>query len=83
MKLTMACEKEIGGSPWNISLFSMRTSKSYKVESKKYFSKSEIVFNRFCIKKAVNETVDKVMKYEVMHLLSTENDEGSMFFINQ
>jgi transposase len=59
--------KEKGCDPENISLFSMDMSKSYKAGSKAYFSKSEVVFDRFHIKKAVNEAVDKVRKHEVRY----------------
>ncbi len=56
-----------GGQPKNIELFSMDMSNSYKAGCAAYFSHSEIVFDRFHIKKAVNEAVDKVRKSEVVH----------------
>lgn len=56
-----------GGHPSKIELFSMDMSKSYKAGSHEYFAHSEVVFDRFHIKKAVNEAVDKVRKSEVKH----------------
>jgi len=45
----------------------MDMSKSYKAGSREYFAHSEVVFNRFHIKKAVNEAVNKVRKSEVKY----------------
>lgn len=56
-----------GGHPRKVELFSMDMSKSYKAGQKEYFAHSEVVFDRFHIKKAVNEAVDKVRKSEVKH----------------
>jgi transposase len=56
-----------GGHPKNIQLFSMDMSASYKAGSREYFAHSEVVFDRFHIKKAVNEAVNKVRKEEVQH----------------
>jgi len=51
----------------NIELFSMDLSVSYKAGQKEYFEKSEVVFDRFHIKKALNEAVDTVRKQEVAY----------------
>lgn len=56
-----------GGHAGKIELFSMDMSKSYKAGCSSYFAHSEVVFDRFHIKKAVNEAVDKVRKSEVKH----------------
>jgi transposase len=56
--------KKKGGKVENIELFSMDMSKSYKAGSKQYFEKAKIVFDRFHIKKAINEAVDKVRRQE-------------------
>lgn len=56
-----------GGHPKNIELFSMDMSKSYKAGRESYFSHSEEVYDRFHIKKALNEAVDMVRKQEVIH----------------
>jgi transposase len=53
------------GHPKNIELFSMDMSKSYKAGRKAYFSHAQEVFDRFHIKKGLNEAVDKVRKEEV------------------
>ena len=55
------------GHPGSIDLFSIDMSKSYKAGIQENFAHSEIVFDRFHIKKAVNEAVDKVRKAEVRH----------------
>lgn len=55
-----------GGNPKFIQLFSMDMSKSYQSGRKEYFYHSEVVFDRFHIKKAVNEALDKVRKNEVI-----------------
>jgi len=55
-----------GGHPGNIELFSMDMSKSYKAGRAAYFAHSEEVFDRFHIKKALNEAVDKVRRTEVV-----------------
>jgi len=55
------------GHPKNIDLFSMDMSVSYKAGCRENFAHSEIVFDRFHIKKVVNEAVDKVRKAEVKH----------------
>lgn len=55
------------GHPGKIELFSMDMSKSYKAGSREYFAHSEVVFDRFHIKKAVNEALDQVRKSEVKH----------------
>jgi len=43
----------------------MDMSKSYQAGREKYFPKSEVVFDRFHIKKLLNELLDKVRKREV------------------
>jgi transposase len=55
-----------GGNPKCIQLFSMDMSKSYQSGRREYFYHSEVVFDRFHIKKAVNEALDKVRKQEVI-----------------
>ena len=51
----------------NIELFSMDMSTSYKAGRAEYFAHSEEVFDRFHIKKALNEAVDNVRKEEVQY----------------
>lgn len=53
-----------GGHPKNISTFSMDMSKSYKAGQRNYFPNSEVIFDRFHIKNALNIAVDKVRKHE-------------------
>lgn len=53
------------GHPNKVELFSMDMSKSYIAGQKSYFAHSEVVFDRFHIKKGLNEAVDKVRKSEV------------------
>lgn len=55
------------GLPQNIELFSMDMSVSYKAGRAEYFAHSEEVFDRFHIKKALNEAVDTVRKQEVKY----------------
>ena len=55
------------GLPQNIELFSMDMSVSYKAGRAEYFAHSEEVFDRFHIKKALNEAVDSVRKQEAQH----------------
>src|ERR1700691_2857283 len=62
-----------GGHPKNIDLFSMDMSVSYKAGSKGYFSNAEIVFDRFHIKKGVNEALDKVRKEEAKSVDELKN----------
>lgn len=57
------CDK--GGHPGNIELFSMDMSKSFKAGQREYFAHSQVVFDRFHIKKALNEAIDKVRKTEI------------------
>lgn len=56
---------DMGGLPQHIELFSMDMSRSYIAGQQAYFASSEIVFDRFHIKKGLNEAVDKVRKQEV------------------
>jgi transposase len=56
-----------GGHPKNIELFSMDMSKSYKAGRKENFAHSQEVYDRFHIKKALNEAVNDVRKKEVVH----------------
>jgi len=56
-----------GGHPKNIELFSMDMSKSYKAGRQDYFAHSQEVYDRFHIKKALNEAVDFVRRAEVKH----------------
>ena len=48
-----------------IKIFSMDMSKSYQAGREKYFPKSEVVFDRFHIKKLLNKRLDNVRKREV------------------
>ena len=52
-----------------IEIFSMDMSKSFQAGRKEYFPKSEVVFDRFHIKKLLNECWDKVRK----RAISTNN----------
>lgn len=49
----------------HVELFSMDMSKSYQAGRERYFPESEVVFDRFHIKKLLNELLDKVRKREV------------------
>ena len=53
------------GDPNYVKQFIMDMSKSYKAGWDDYFSHTEIIFDRFHIKKGLNEAVDKVRKSEV------------------
>ncbi len=46
----------------------MDMSKSYKAGWAQYFSHTQIIFDRFHIKKGLNEAIDKVRKSEVSHV---------------
>jgi transposase len=59
-----------GGQEENIKIFSMDMSKSYKAGQKEFFEDAKVIFDRFHIKKAVNEAVDKVRRLEAV-----ENEE--------
>jgi transposase len=54
------------GSPSNIDAFSMDMSKSYIAGRREYFPDAVEVFDKFHLKKALNEAVDKVRKQEVV-----------------
>jgi len=54
-----------GGHPCNIELFSMDMSTSYQAGRKEFFAGAEVVFDRFHIKKYLNEAVNAVRKDEV------------------
>ena len=56
-----------GGDPEVIELFSMDMSVSYKAGRAEYFKEADEVYDRFHIKKGLNEAVDKVRKAEVKH----------------
>ena len=58
---------EKGGLPKDIELFSMDMSTSYKAGRADHFPESEVVFDHFHVKKALNEAVDSVRKEEVKH----------------
>ena len=62
-----------GGDPQKVELFSMDMSKSYKAGHQKHFAHSQVVFDRFHIKKAVNEAVDKVRKAEAKYSQELKN----------
>jgi transposase len=55
------------GDPNYITRFSMDMSKSYKAGREEYFPHTEVVFDRFHIKKGLNEAIDKVRKQEIGH----------------
>ena len=56
---------DMGGLPSNVELFSMDMSKSYKAGRQEYFAHSEVVYDRFHIKKGLNDAIDKVRRDEV------------------
>lgn len=49
-----------GGHPGIVKLMSIDMSKSYKAGCHDYFAHSEVVFDRFHIKKAINDALNKV-----------------------
>lgn len=53
------------GDPNFITLISMDMSKAYIAGQQQYFVGAQVVFDRFHIKKALNEAVDQVRKKEV------------------
>lgn len=55
----------LGLEAQHVELFSMDMSKSYQAGREKYFPKSEVVFDRFHIKKLLNELLDKVRRREI------------------
>jgi transposase len=57
-----------GGHPKNIELFSMDMSVSYKAGRKDYFAHSQEVYDRFHIKKLLNEAVNSVRQKEVREM---------------
>jgi transposase len=57
-----------GGHPKNIELFSMDMSVSYKAGRRDYFANSQEVYDRFHIKKLLNEAVNEVRKKEVVEM---------------
>lgn len=67
-----------GGHPKNIELFSMDMSVSYKAGRKDYFPHSQEVYDRFHIKKLLNEAVNSVRQKEVheMDSLKKQNIFG-------
>lgn len=54
-----------GGHPGSIELFSMDMSKSYQAGQKEYFAGSEVVFDRFHIKKCLNKAINTIRSEEV------------------
>lgn len=54
-----------GGHPRNIEVFSMDMSTSYRAGQREYFANSEVVFDRFHVKKALNKAVNSVRNEEV------------------
>jgi len=54
-----------GGNPGEIELFSMDMSVSYQAGRRAYFGSSLVVFDRFHIKKCLNEAVNQVRCEEV------------------
>jgi len=57
---------EMTGDPNFIKLICMDMSKSFISGQKEYFSWAEVVFDKFHIKKALNEAINKVRKQEVV-----------------
>ena len=57
-----------GGHPQKIELFSMDMSKSYKAGRRENFPNSEDIYDRFHIKKMLNEAVNKVRSKEVKEM---------------
>lgn len=55
----------MGFTQERVELFSMDMSKSYQAGRELYFPKSEVVFDRFHIKKLLNECLNKVRRREV------------------
>lgn len=55
------------GDPNYIKQISMDMSKSYISGQKLYFSSAEVIFDKFHIKKGINDAVDKVRKTEVVY----------------
>jgi len=53
------------GEPNNIKQISMDMSKSFISGKEEYFTNAEVVFDRFHIKKGLNEAIDTVRKQEV------------------
>jgi transposase len=64
-----------GGHPSNIELFSMDMSVSYQAGRKNYFGRSEVVFDRFHIKKGMNKALDEVRKEEVQRVESLKKSK--------
>lgn len=54
-----------GGFPSNIELFSMDMSVSYQAGQREYFAGTQVVFDRFHIKKCLNKAVNSVRNEEV------------------
>jgi transposase len=54
-----------GGFPGDIELFSMDMSTSYKAGRQAFFAHSEVVYDRFHIKKGLNEAINKIRVEEV------------------
>lgn len=54
-----------GGHPGNIDMFSMDMSGSYQAGRREYFAHSEVVFDRFHIKKCLGDAVNSVRAEEV------------------
>ena len=57
-----------GGLPGNIELFSMDMSKSYKAGKNEFFAHSDVVFDRFHIKKGLNEAINSIRNEEVKEI---------------
>ncbi len=55
------------GDPNYIKQININMSKSYISGSQEYFTVAKIIFDKFHIKKALNEAVDKVRKKEVVY----------------
>ena len=58
------------GHPGSIQLFSMDMSKSYKAGQKEFFAHSDVVFDRFHVKKCLNKAINDVRNEEVKEVES-------------
>lgn len=62
-----------GGHPGKVELISIDMSKSYKAGCHDYFAHSEVVFDRFHIKNAINNALNKVRIKENVKNLALKN----------
>lgn len=64
-----------GGYPGDIELFSMDMSVSYQAGQKEYFAGTEVVFDRFHIKKGMNKALNLVRIEEVKRVESLKKSK--------